>query len=212
MTSHLRLGTAFTAAILMTLSLTACAADVREGAAADPSDRPAPTSTKPTPTKRSTPSASPTEAKETLSTRGNLLGEVGDTAVIQSSAEETLVEFTVNSITADPKCTAPRADEPENGHFLVLDVDVETQQGMEDVLYNEFQLNPYSFKMIDEKGKTTNADFNTGPAYSCFPDSDQLPDQIGDAETASGKVVLDTDVESGTLVFEMDELGWEWEY
>lgn len=212
MTSHLRLGATFSAAILVTLSLTACAAGVREGTAAESSGRPAPTSTKPTPTKRSTPSPSPTEAKETLSTRGNLLGEVGDTAVIQSLAGETLAEFTVTSITVDPKCTAPRAEEAENGHFLVLDVDVETQPGMEEVLYGEFQMNPYFFKMIDEEGKTTNAEFSTSPGYSCFPEGDVLPQLIGDAETASGKVVLDTDVETGTLVFEFDELGWEWEY
>jgi hypothetical protein len=212
MTSHLRFGTAFSAVVFMSLSLTACAAEVREGSATEPINGPTPTSATPSPTKQATPSPSPSEAKETVSVRGNLLGEVGDTAVIQSLAEDTLAEFTVNSITLDPKCTAPRADEPENGHFLVLDVDVETQQGMEETLYGEFQMNPYFFKMIDEDGKTDNAEFSTGPAYECFPEDDMLPQMIGDAERASGKVVLDTDVESGTLVFEFDQLGWEWEY
>jgi hypothetical protein len=213
MTSHLLRGAALSVTTLLALSLTACAADVRAGGVTEASDSPSPTSAKPTPTKRSTPTPSPTEAKETLSTRGNLLSEVGETAVIHTIVdEETLVEFTVNSIKVDPKCTAPRADKPENGHFLVLDVDVETQQGMEDVLYDDFQMNPYDFKMIDEDGKTSNVDFNTVAVFSCFPDSELLPDEIGDSETASGKVVLDTDVKSGTLVFEMDELGWEWEY
>jgi hypothetical protein len=212
MTSHLLRGAALSATALLALSLTACAADVREGAVAEASDSPSPTSAKSTPTKSATPTPSPTEVKESRSPRGNLLGEVGDTASILSLDEETLVDFTINSITVDPKCTAPRADKAENGHFLVLDVDVETQPGMEEVLYGEFAMNPYFFKAIDKDGKTSNADFGTSASYSCLKDGEELPGLIGDAETASGKVILDTDVESGTLVFEMDELGWEWEY
>jgi len=210
MTSHPRIGTVLPVTLLLALSLTACASDFREGSAAEPSDSPSPVAVKSTPTKSATPS--PTEVKESRSPRGNLLGEVGDTASILSLDEATLVDFTINSITVDPKCTAPRADKPENGHFVVLDVDVETQPGMEEVLYNEFAMNPYFFKAIDKNGKTSNADLGTSASYSCLKDGEVLPGEIGDAETASGKVVLDTDVESGTLVFEFDDLGWEWEY
>lgn len=156
---------------------------------------------------------SPTEEGPKKSERGNLIKEPGQVAGIMNEDGSELVLFTVHSIKADFTCTGPYKEKPENGHFLALDVSVETKKGVKDEYYSDWSMNPYGFKTIAPNGTTSNADLGTMASYSCVDDSEQLP-EVGDNEKARGLVVLDVETDEGTLVFSDSNVGaaWEWEY
>ncbi|MFB2571356.1 hypothetical protein [Micrococcus sp. IITD107] len=134
-----------------------------------------------------------------------------------TNGAETLLDFRINKITADPRCTGDPSAEPENGHFIVLDVEIETFDGVRAATYESgFTMLPMEFKTIGADGKTSNADPGTFGAFSCLRDAEQLPGELGDNESAEGQLVLDVADPSGTLVYEnmFIETGgaWEWSY
>lgn len=151
-----------------------------------------------------------------INNRGNLVKDLGDWAGMTENGG-TLLDFRINSITADPTCTGDPAAESENGHFIVLDVEVETFDGVREATYESgFTMLPMEFKTIGTDGRTSNADPGTLGAFACFPDPQLLPGELGDNEVAEGKIVLDVEDPSGTLVYEnmfIDTGGaWEWAY
>lgn len=156
-------------------------------------------------------SAAPT-ADSGRSERGNLIKSIGEGAGATNMAGDQVADFVVNSITVDPVCTGEYPTPPENGHFIALDISIETHPELADEGYPVFMLNPYDMKVVAPNGTTSNASLATVATYGCLPEGELLPSQgLGPAEKATGKLLLDSEVPSGTLVI-TNGIGGGWEY
>lgn len=202
------------------LLLTGCGSDATsaEAPSVEPASPAASTSAEPA-TAIETTEAEPTEEATSeapapeKSDRGNLVKHIGQGAGMTYEGEQT-VSFVINSITVDAPCTADFATPPENGHIVVLDVSVKTEPALADDPFGEFWMSPSSWKAIAPNGTTSNANSGTAAAFGCLPQQEMLPQSIGPAEQATGKVVLDVENPSGILVFQdpAASAGWEWTY
>ncbi|TYD00089.1 hypothetical protein FQ377_01060 [Arthrobacter echini] len=136
-------------------------------------------------------------------------------AGIKGADGEYLVSFTVNDIAVDVQCTESFADAPENGHFVALDVSVETSPNMlNSDLIQQFSMSSYTFQAIGPDGVTSNAGADSVATLFCLDDSVLLPTDIGPGEKAQGIVLLDVENPSGTLVYEdyWTDSAWEYSY
>lgn len=193
------------AALTALLAITGCAqqeastpkAPVVESAAADSSSTSAP---------------SPTASR---SERGNVVKTLGEGAGVTANNGDALVEFSVNAIEIDPGCTSEYATPPENGHFIVLDVAMQTFPELADAteIASSYSLSPHDMKVVAPNGTTSNASLATGSAYMCLANGEQFPSSLGPAEKAQGKIVLDSEVPSGVLVIgNYGAGGWEYSF
>ncbi|RAX44899.1 hypothetical protein DQ354_12350 [Arthrobacter sp. AQ5-06] len=125
-----------------------------------------------------------------------------------------MVNVTVRAIEVDPACTATSPRQPENGHFVVLTIDLEAAPGLADDGDKKWGLYSTGWKIIAANGTTQNGHPQTTAAILCLADTEQLPYEIGLGEKATGKVVLDVASPSGTVVY--SDPGWpsglEWDY
>ena len=161
------------------------------------------------------PSATPADSRPegTYSDRGNLVLTPGQGAAITNSEGVDEATFVINSITVDAPCTEEDAMPAETGHFVTLDVSVETLPVMaEDI--GSFYMDAFGFKVIAANGTTSNLDAGTVAGAYCYADGALLPSSIGPGEKAKGLVVLDVESPSGVLVYnDMSSMyGWEWAY
>lgn len=204
-----------TALVLAPLFLAGCStsADTQNPDAADtPFDVPPATagSEAGEPTK-----SGPAEDGPARSSRGNLIGKVGDVATISptSDPELDLVTFAITEITPDFACTASYTEPPLNGHYVGIAMDVATAADPEftEHLYGSLFVSPHSFKYVTAEGTTAND--AVGNAYSCLDETQTLPSDIGPGEQVTGMVVLDVPTTDGTIVFEESTTGqaWEWD-
>ena len=192
------------------LGLTACAT---EPGPAEAPDVAAAAESEPSPTATESTTPAPDEAKK--SKRGNLIKEIGQGAgTFNIDTKDQLATFVVNAIEVDPVCTNPYAAEypSENGHFIALDVSIETFPELAEAPYANFDLNPNNMKIIAPNGTTSNADLASMASYGCLDDAEELPSNgLGPAEKATGKIVIDSEVASGILVItEGGSTGWEY--
>jgi len=161
------------------------------------------------------PSATPTDDRPegTYSGRGNLVLTPGQGAAITNSGGIDEATFVINSITVDTPCTNPDARPAENGHFVTLDVSVETLPVMAEDS-GSFSMDAYGFKVIAANGTTSNLDASTIASMYCYEDGATLPSSIGPGEKATGLVVLDVESPTGVLVYNdfSSMYGWEWAY
>lgn len=157
-----------------------------------------------------TPSTAAAGAK---SSRGNLVKKAGEGASV-TDKENTVASFVVNSITVDPECTGASAAPAQNGHFVVLDVSMETAPELAESVNPEFGLAGYGWKAVADNGTTFNGDLGTFEAFMCFDDAERFPSALGPGEKATGKIVLDVPTPTGVLVHKQGFMptGWEWEY
>lgn len=150
------------------------------------------------------------------SDRGNLVEKVGETEVISADNGDQVVAFTISSISVDVPCTAEFAVPAENGHFLTLEMTVETSAKLADEINPFFLLGDGAWKAIAPDGTTSNAQLATGAALSCFDEAEVLPSMIGPGEKATGKVVLDVEDNKGILILDYTPSGVgegrEWSY
>lgn len=164
----------------------------------------------------STPSTSSTPAAATgkLSPRGALMKQSGEMAGLGAPNGDSLIEFTVQSIEADPVCTGRDPRAPENGTFVALDVDLEVFPGAEENYVDGNLVNPNSFRFIGTDGATFGGDVATASTYTCLPPESLLNTQVGDGERTSGTILLDLPEDSGTLLLEDEMSGnkWEWNF
>ncbi len=127
-----------------------------------------------------------------------------------------MVNFTVNAITPDAPCAGPYVQPAENGHFVVLDVTIETLPELADPNggYSTFDMNASMFKFIGASGTTFNGNLGTASSFSCLPDEQLIPSGgVGPAEKVAGKVVLDVPETTGVLLFKSHlSSGGGWEY
>lgn len=207
------------------VALTSTSIFVLTGCSAD-GPQPSPTVTvtetvtaTPTAPAPSSPTATPSDDAQAASTgelseRGSLLKTVGQQAGLQSPDGQPLAEFTVNNISTQVECTGGDPSEPENGHFVELDVDFELFSGAEANYVDGALLNPGRFRFIGTDGATFSGDLSTRATFRCMPETESLNQSIGDGERSSGSVLLDVPESSGVLLLEepMSGAKWEWEF
>lgn len=213
--------------IAATLLLAGCGSDATtaEAPSVEPANPGSSTSAEAEPTTEETTEAEPTEDAEPTeeatseapalekSERGNLVKQVGEGAGMTYEGEQT-VSFVINSITVDAPCTAEFATPPENGHFVILDVSVKTEPVLAEAPITDFYMTAHEWKAIAPNGTTSNASPGTAAAFMCLNQQEMLPDTLGPAEQATGKLVLDVENPSGILVYQdpLATAGWEWTY
>ncbi len=178
-----------------------------------PTPSQAPDPTPPPPPPAPTQAAPPPPAGTETSLRGNLVKQVGERAGIRDATGEYLVSFTVNTISVDIPCTEDWADPPQNGHFVALDVSVETSPNMlGSDLIQQFSMSSYAFDAIKADGFTSNAGADSTATLFCLADSVLLPGDIGPGQKANGIVLLDVEDPSGVLIYEDYGTDSRWEY
>lgn len=176
-----------------------------------------------TPTAPSVEAASPSNTlapssppSDTKSKRGNFVKVPGQgVTVIDPANGKTVANLVVNSIELDPKCASPIAEPAANGHFLVLDVFMETMPALAESAYPEFGISHASgWKAIAENGTTFNGNLVSFEAITCLTDNERFPSKLGPAEKATGKIVLDVPTPTGVVVHRQGFMseGWEWNY
>jgi hypothetical protein len=175
---------------------------------------PAPAPTQEAPPAPTTPAAPPPASTQT-SPRGNLIKQVGELAGIRDANGEYLVSFTVNDIIVDIPCTDSSAEPSEHGHFVAVDVSVETSPNMlNSDLIEQFSMSSLTFQAIGPDGVTSNAGTDSFATLFCLDDAAELPSNIGPGETARGLVLLDVEHPAGTLIYEdyWTDSAWEYTY
>jgi hypothetical protein len=153
------------------------------------------------------------QAASEKSVRGNIVKVPGQGASV-TDKDKTVATFVINSIQVDPACTNKYAQPSENGHFVALDVSMETMPELANSVNPQFGLAGYAWKAIAENGTTFNGDVQTASAYMCLNDTEKFPSALGPAEKATGKIILDVPTATGVLVHKQGFMaaGWEWVY
>lgn len=159
--------------------------------------------------------------KPKTSSRGNLIKRIGDTASIyKSQADKTLLaSWTVTNITLDAPCVPAyegAETSPANGHFVVLDITVETTSDFDSDSYGPLGLGaPGYWTYIQNDGTQWNGNLDGTSSkittYTCLPENQRLPQIIGQGVKAQGKVLFDLPSTDGYLVYG-NESGHGWEY
>lgn len=193
------------AVALMSLVLVGCAAPQSSPAA--PTVEPAAGS------QTASATATPSQAGSEKSSRGNIIKVPGQGASV-TDKNKTVASFVVNSIQVDPTCTNKYAQPSENGHFIALDVSMETMPELAESVNPQFGLAGYAWKAIAENGTTFNGDVFSAAAYMCLNETEKFPSALGPAEKATGKIILDVPTPTGVLVHKQGFMpaGWEWAY
>lgn len=166
-----------------------------------------------TQTEAASPSASASAAAGAKSSRGNIVKKPGEGAGV-TDKDKTVASFVINSIQVDPACTNTAAMPSKNGHFVVLDVSMETMPELAESVNPEFGLAGYGWKAIAENGTTFNGDVASFESYMCLSEAERFPSALGPAEKATGKIVFDVPTPTGVLVHKQGFMttGWEWAY
>lgn len=185
---------------LSVLALTACGGEAESSA----EETTTPTTPAPvvapsvTPVEReTTPQPEPTEEFSDVNERGNFVSEIGNVGSLKNGAGEMALSFTVDDIQPSV-CTGERQEAPENGHFYTVSMTVEATAILGD---STVPTNPAAFNFISEDGTTFNGNLGTQSAYSCLPDQETLPGQVGPGEKVVGNLVVDVPATTGTLVY-----------
>lgn len=200
------------AALAGLIALTGCSTSNDVEATAPSVEAAASTPTEPA-TESTAPTSIETAAAEAAdkSPRGNLIKTLGEGAGVTNANGDVIAEFVVNSITP-AVCTGPYAVASENGNLIALDVNISTTPELAAEPFPMFDLNPYSMKVIAPNGTTSNVNLASAATYSCLLDGEAVPTGIGPAENVTGKIIIDSEVPSGTLVVGYGMLGWEYEF
>lgn len=193
------------------LALTGCSST--EAVSADPPKVESATAQE---TAAENPEAEAAAEESKTSPRGNLIKAVGEGAGVTNSNGDTIAEFVVNSIEVDGVCNGDYPAPAENGHMLILDVSITTYPELADPesIVPTFNLNPYLMKVVAPNGTTSNAELGSMASYTCLPDAEEIPQDIGPAENVTGKLALDSEVPNGTLIITPmgSSTGWEFEF
>lgn len=157
-----------------------------------------------------TPGAGSAGAK---SSRGNLIKKVGEGASVTDKGK-TVASFVVNSIQIDPKCTNEFAKPADNGHFVALNVSMETDPALVESVNPQFGLAGYAWKVVADNGTTFNGDVMSVASFVCLNDKERFPSALGPGEKATGTIILDVPTPSGVLIHQQGFMpaGWEWAY
>jgi hypothetical protein len=172
------------------------------------------------PVAKSTPTPTPTEAQASanfgerfINDRGNLVKEVGQLAGTGLTDNQDVLtsQFAVTDIPVDVPCTAEFADAPANGHFVGIHLNVETTPELAQDAIGTLSFSQWGWQAFDADGKRVNDPL--GNALWCMDAGDQLPSDIGPAQSVSGWLALDLPTTAGFVALTMGAAnGWEWSY
>lgn len=166
------------------------------------------------------PSSTPVPSRHETD-RGDLKKEIGEVAAIydETSSEQAIwVQFKVTDVKA-AECTSGYSEAPAEGnHLLQLDLEIETTPEMRQV-FEDMGASPTSLMFTTDwyayasNGTTMNA-IDSSAASSCLSESDQVPFEIGPAESVAGSVVFEVSDATGEIVHRPWILdgGWSWNY
>lgn len=143
------------------------------------------------------------------------LGEPGGLTV--AGADTAYFEIAVVDMAVVTSCPGRGvALPPANGYFVVLDVTASMRADIGDVIDGGadlfMPLGADAFRVIAPDGTETGRTL-TDASWACYQDADLAPPFVGAGELASGKVVLDSATDRGTLVYAPGGgAGWEWAF
>lgn len=136
--------------------------------------------------------------------------EIGEAAPIdQWLTGEPVGTLTLDEIErnyTNPAC-AEWGDDPESGEFVALHFSVEADPGAEEaaiILEDDFYL-------VDDDSNMLRQEIHTASAWSCSIEAGVL-ESAPPGTISSGVVLLDTTLESGTLVYDGGETDVRWEF
>lgn len=158
-----------------------------------------------------TESQGPAQPSGTLSARGNVEKQLGETAEFGPTQGNMVVAFAIDTITVDPVCANQFSQPAEHGHFIKVDLRAETRSTLDINL--GYSINSFDFATVGDDGITESSLF-TGPAAGCLDPSEQFPPSLHPGSNYRGAIVLDTKNPSGVLVLRpgFTAGGWEWNY
>lgn len=166
----------------------------------------------------STPAGEDAEEQDTVdsekSDRGNIVKQIGEVAAVAPDGEagEPLVEFVVTDIETDAECSSEYAQEPANGNYIVISMEVTTSPKLADEEFlTSWGISEHEFQVFGEDGKREND--SVGNAFMCLSDNERLPYDIGPGQTVEGKLALDSAHDTGVVAYvpALLQAGWEWE-
>lgn len=156
----------------------------------------------------------PTPEAPAKSDRGFLVKQVGELGGLTDEITgDWTVDFTVTTITPDFQCTSGFAEAPKNGHFVALEMQINTHPAWDSALYGDFMMNPYDFQAFDANNMRVNDPI--GSSYMCLDASQQVPNQIGPSQSVTGVMVFDLPTPTGVIAYSpalYGPGGWEWAY
>ncbi len=143
-------------------------------------------------------------ATENLNERGNIEASIGEEIVISGLADNSEVyKFKVTGIELDVQCTEPYSQPAENGHYVKVNLEVNTgsKEAFDENYYHRLYIDGSPFKYIDNNGTTFGGDLYTGRTYGCIAESAKFPYELGPAEKAAGSIILDVPNLNGVIVY-----------
>ncbi|MDQ3578040.1 MAG: hypothetical protein M3443_10665, partial [Actinomycetota bacterium] len=163
-----------------------------------------------------TPSAPPTTttnsapATPAKSPRGNIMKTVGQAAGLSDASGKTMMTFTLDKVTVDPKCSSPYAEKAKHGHYVSLAFTVKTTTDLtaDSGIYG---LTQHDFDIVGADGITE----SEVSSYTLCMNNDEYltSDPFAPASQYGGLIVLDTKHTTGTIVFRPPGMtgngGWE---
>lgn len=151
----------------------------------------------------------------TMAPSGNLRKEIGERAGLTAPGEDrVLFEITVEGVSVVDSCPGRGIDvPPEHGRFIVLDIEASMAAVLPaGVPADRFMpLGADAFTVADHAGRVHGATL-TPASWGCFPMDELAAPFVGAGETTRGKVVLDSPITAGTVVYAPGGAGWEWEF
>ncbi|MEX5302640.1 hypothetical protein [Kocuria sabuli] len=154
--------------------------------------------------------------------RGTLPMKPGATAVASAPGYGELATMTVKSIEVDPVCTGSYIRDPQNGHFVVMDVSVEVSphSTLADagVLYDSVSMRQGGFRTVDKDGTVTPGNDIIGNGYGCLPEGSAIATDVHAGEKAEGTLIFDVPTPEGVIILpdllgqSPGTQGWEWAY
>ncbi len=178
-----------------------------EGESAEPGDAP---SAAPSSSAASPIAGSPLAVREGEQVRAPVGGESGHTLAL-----------TVRSVTVEETCSGRGrpTQSPSFGVFVVLDLTATLEGGGGEVATATpgersvvVPLGAETFRVVAPDG-TVQEISSTEASWACYDAADLAPPFVAPGEVATGKVVLDSATEHGTVVYRLGEgPGWAWSF
>lgn len=165
------------------------------------------------------PSSTPTPTpSRNENARGQLIKEVGETAGLLTSGDNTPPTLTFKVTSLKPiECDAPYTS-PPNGTALAISIEATTTPQFSGPLKVNNEEGLVSFGSHYWKGYAANGTrMNTvesTAAQNCLADKTRLlPDYIGKGEQVNGLIILDVSSPAGEVSFDPSGFGgWVWKY
>ncbi|MDY5127585.1 hypothetical protein ACRQF6_00005 [Actinotignum sp. GS-2025f] len=157
----------------------------------------------------------------TVAPSGDVEAELGvPVGLSVDGATRAAFTLTVTDITRAQECPSriaePAVFTPKNGTFLV--VDLSAQMAADYDAYDPdapfLTLDRDAFYLTDLEGNIQE-DSHTVPSYGCYSTAERVTPFINPGESAAGKVVLETSLEHGYLVYNpwgVPGSGWRWAF